>query len=106
MSRLSSRSRARRSEGSGEPGGGGVVGGSRRMASSRLSRSCSIRFSSLIVRGEASPAEPALDRPHLARRTRKRGRQGDTELGLLGEHRQLLGLVAQLGLLRREPRDQ
>src|SRR5262249_44214465 len=106
ISRLSSRSRALRSDGSGAPGGGGVVGGSRRMASSRLSRSSSIRFSSLTVRGEASLS---ASQPWTVRISRSRTRSAvgsDAELGLLGQHRQLLGPVAQLGLLAREAGDQ
>ena len=106
ISRFSSRSRSRRSEGSGEPGGGGVVGGSRRMAWSRPAGPPRPLLQRDGPRRGVAVLEPALDGPHLAGEDPQRGRQGDAELGLLGQRRELLGPVAQLGLLLREARDQ
>ena len=69
--RFSSRSRSLRSEGSGVPGGGGVVGGSRRIAWSSPSRSSSTRVSRAIVRAATSPA---LSHPSMLRISRERMR--------------------------------
>ena len=98
-SRFSSRSRSLRSEGSGEPGGGGVVGGSRRTAWTQREQV----FLDSSLQGDRAGAdvaglEPSLDAAHLARKDAKRRRQGDAELGLLDQGEQVLGAFAELSL--------
>ena len=82
------------------PGGGGVVGGSRR---TRLDQPQQVFLDSRLqgdrAGGDVARLEPSLDAAHLARKNAKRRRQGDAELGLLDQGEQVLGALAKLGLV-------